>query len=230
MQFHRGRGKQRMEKIGIMGGTFNPIHLAHLILAESAREQVGLSHVIFLPSKRTLEKADSYILSDEARCKLIELAIRDNPHFSLSKMEIVRGGTTYTADTVSELKRKNPDREYYFIIGGDSLLNFAYWNRPEVILKNARLLATSRGTIPKEKILAAAEYLEKCFDTEIVLFDTPKMEISSTDLRARCASGRSLRYLVPEAVEKFLRERGCYRNKSAFSCSAEMECEYEQQN
>lgn len=214
-----------MEKIGIMGGTFNPIHLGHLILAESAREQAGLSRVIFLPSKRTLEKADSYILPDEARCALIELATRDNPYFSLSRMKLERGGTTYTADTVSELKRENPDKEYYFIIGGDSLLAFAHWNRPEVILKNAHLLATSRGAIPREEFLAAASRLEEFFGTKILLFDTPAMEISSTDLRDRCARGRSLRYLVPEAVEKFLKERGCYRRENK-----NMECEHEQQN
>lgn len=200
-----------MKKIGIMGGTFNPIHLAHLILAESAREQAGLSSVMFLPSKRTQEKADTYILPDEQRCELIKRAIAANPAFYLSTLELERGGTTYTADTVSALKNGSPETEFYFIIGGDSLISFPSWRNPEVILKHVHLLATSRGMLSPEQIHAAAERIRSVFCVGVQLFDTPKMEISSSEIRERLAGNRSVRYLVPEAVEHFLLEHGCYQ-------------------
>lgn len=199
-----------MKKIGIMGGTFNPVHLAHLILAEAAREQAGLSAVMFLPSKRTQEKADAYILPDGLRCELIRRAIATNPAFYLSTLEIERGGTTYTADTVTALKNENPETEFYFIIGGDSLLSFPSWHSPEVILKHAHLLATSRGALSAEQVSAAAERIRRDFGAKVGLFDTPRMEISSTEIRERLARHRSVRYLVPEAVEHFLLEHGCY--------------------
>ncbi len=200
-----------MKKIGIMGGTFNPVHLAHLVLAESAREQAGLSAVMFLPSKRTAEKAESYILPDELRCRLLELAIAGNPDFYLSTLEIERGGVTYTADTVTALKEGNPDTEFYFIIGGDSLVSFPAWRSPEVIVKHAHLLATSRGGISGEEILAAAARIRREFGAKVQFFDTPKMEISSTEIRRRLAAHSSVKYLVPEAVERFLKEQGCYQ-------------------
>lgn len=199
-----------MEKIGIMGGTFNPVHMAHLILAESAREQAGLDAVMFLPTKRTAEKADAYILPDALRLRMLELAIAGNPNFYLSATEINRAGTTYTADTVTALKRENPEKEFYFIMGGDSLLSFRNWRSPEVILEHAHLLATSRGTIPAGQIVAEADKIRERFGADVLLFDTPQMEISSTMIRERLAGGRSVRYLVPEAVERFLQEHGCY--------------------
>lgn len=200
-----------MKKIGIMGGTFNPVHLAHLLLAESAREQAGLSAVMFLPSKRTAEKSESYILPDELRCKLLELAIAGNPDFYLSTLEIERGGVTYTADTVTALKKEHPETEFYFIIGGDSLVSFPTWRSPEVILKHAHLLATSRGGLLQEQIQAAAGRIRREFGADVEFFDTPQMEISSTNIRKRLAAHRSVKYLVPEAVERFLREQGCYQ-------------------
>ncbi len=200
-----------MEKIGIMGGTFNPIHMAHLILAESAREQAGLSAVMFLPTKRTEEKADAYILPDAMRCRMVELAIAGNPNFYLSRLELEREGMTYTADTVTALKRENPETEFYFIIGGDSLVSFLSWRRPDVILKHAHLLATSRGAIPPEQILGAAEKIRVKFSADVQLFDTPQMEISSTGIRERLAAHRSVKYLVPEAVEHFLETHRCYQ-------------------
>lgn len=202
-----------MKKIGIMGGTFNPVHLAHLILAESAYEQAGLSAVMFLPSKRTMEKANTYILPDELRYRMLELAIAGNPHFYLSDMELRRDGMTYTADSLTALKADNPEAEFYFIVGGDSLLSFASWRQPEVILQHAHLLATSRGMLEAAQIQRAAERIRQQFGEQVQFFDTPSMEISSTEIRKRLADGRSVKYLVPEAVERFLREEHCYRGE-----------------
>lgn len=200
-----------MKKIGIMGGTFNPVHLAHLLLAESAYEQAGLSSVMFLPSKRTMEKANAYILPDEQRYRMLELAISGNPHFYLSDMELRRDGMTYTADSLTALKAEQPEAEFYFIVGGDALLTFASWKRPEVILQNAHLLATSRGSLTAAQICEAAEGIRRRFGAKVQLFDTPVMEISSTELRRRLSKGRSVKYMVPEAVERFLTEQRCYR-------------------
>lgn len=201
-----------MKKLGIMGGTFNPIHLAHLILAESAYEQYSLDQVMFLPSRKPVYKDAAEILPDMARYHMIELAIQDNPHFFLSDLELKREGNTYTADTVLELKKQEPDTEFYFIIGGDSLLSFDKWSRPEVILKHVHLLAAKRGR--QEQILLENQVKKLTYQYQPVygihLFEAPAMEISSTDIRERIRAGRSIRYLVPKLAEEFIKEQRFY--------------------
>ncbi len=123
----------RTSKIGIMGGTFNPIHFAHLILAESAYEELNLDKILFMPSKKPPHKLNESIESDEHRIQMIQLAIKSNPHFDLSCVELEREGITYTADTLEELNRNYPQDEFYFIIGADSLFQIEDWWHPEQI-------------------------------------------------------------------------------------------------
>ena len=200
-----------MKKTGIMGGTFNPVHLAHLILAEAAYEQFALDRVMFLPSGQPAYKNAQEILPDSLRYHMLKLAIQDNPHFYLSDMELKREGNTYTADTMLELKKLEPSTEFYFIIGGDSLMKFEQWSRPEVILANARLLATGRGEMERSRLLQKINELNRKYQSDIRLFETPAMDLSSSDIRERIRTGKSVRYLVPDQVEKFIMEQGCYR-------------------
>ncbi len=200
----------RMKRTGIMGGTFNPVHLAHLVLAEQALEQFALDEIMFLPSRQPAYKEKAEILPDEVRYKLLQLAIAGQPRFYVSDLELKREGTTYTADTMLELKQLEPDTEFYFIIGGDSLMHFEDWKHPDIILANAHLLATTRGndssTSGFDQIQAKAKELNEKFHSDIQVFQTPLMEISSTDIRKRLAEAHSIRYLVPEAVREYLLE------------------------
>lgn len=200
-----------MKKTGIMGGTFNPVHLAHLILAEAAYEQCSLDQVMFLPSRKPAYKETEEILPDFLRYRMLELAIQDNPHFYLSDLELKRKGNTYTADTMLELKRLEPETEFYFIVGGDSLMSFDKWDRPEVILDNAHLLATGRGEMEHSRLLQKVRELNRKYQSDIQLFDTPVMELSSTDIRDRIRTGRSVRYLVTKQVDDFIKKQGCYK-------------------
>ena len=122
-----------MKRIGIMGGTFNPIHSVHLIMAQVAYHQFHLDKVLFMPSKHPPHKDNSVIISDEHRTRMIQLAIDGNSNFEFSDLELKREVTTYTSDTLTYLTEKNPDTEYYFIIGGDSLEQLENWHKPEVI-------------------------------------------------------------------------------------------------
>lgn len=203
-----------MKRIGIMGGTFNPVHLAHLILAEAAYEQFSLDQVVFLPSRQPAYKDNKEILPDFIRYHMLELAIEGNPHFSISDLELKREGNTYTADTILEWKRLEPDTELYFIIGGDSLMTFDQWSRPEVVLANAHLLATGRGELEKARLLQRAEELNRKYHSNISFFETPAMELSSTKLREKIREGKSVRYLIPGPVEELILEKGYYRDAS----------------
>ena len=135
-----------MKKVGILGGTFNPVHMAHLIIAEIAREEAGLDDILFIPSGCSYLKDASDILPAKDRIHMTGLAIEDNSHFALSTIEIDRGGNSYTCDTLLELKHRYPDQEYYLIVGADNLFTMEEWKDPEVIFGNAKILAAVRGS------------------------------------------------------------------------------------
>ena len=199
-----------MKRTGIMGGTFNPVHIAHLILAEHALEQFALDEIMFLPSRRPAYKPAEEILPDAVRFQLLQLATAENPAFYVSDLELKREGNTYTADTMLQLKQLEPDTDFYFILGGDSLMKFERWYHPEIILANAHLLATTRGngtdTAKQELVYQKAEELNRRFHSDIQVFTTPLMEISSTEIRKRLQNGQSVRYLMPEPVRSCLED------------------------
>lgn len=204
-----------MKRTGIMGGTFNPVHTAHLILAEAAYDCFGFDTVMFLPSGRPAYKPASGLLPDRQRLQLVQLAISGNPHFTVSDLELCWPGNTYTADTMLELAQAEPDTEFYLIIGGDSLMSFESWSRPEIILSHARLAVTGRAGLEQDRALQKAEELRLKYGADIRFFPTPAMEISSTEIRKRIKAGKSIRYLVPEAVEKYMSRHGCYNESGA---------------
>ena len=197
-----------MSKIGIMGGTFNPIHMAHLILAESAYEQLQLDKILIMPSKKPPHKLHDPIASDHHRIEMVKLAIKGNPHFELSTMELEREGITYTADTLQQLTKEYPENEYYFILGLDSLQQIEKWKTPDIIFHLAHIVAAGRYHFPKERIEGQVHRLEEIYHGKIHLLEIPNMDLSSEMLREHVKMGKSIRYYVPSSVEEYIREHG----------------------
>nr|WP_297934691.1 nicotinate-nucleotide adenylyltransferase [uncultured Lachnoclostridium sp.] len=198
-------------RVGIMGGTFNPIHLGHLMTGECAYEQFELDKVLFMPSKTPPHKTIQEHISADDRASMVKLAIAGNPHFAFSGMELERSGVTYTVDTLRELHQIHPYCEYYFIIGADSLFDFSKWREPEAILKLATVLVASRYGIAKDKLKEQAATLQQEYGGTIQIVDMPTIEFSSSEIRARKKEGKNVRYYVDEKVRIYIEEHELYR-------------------
>lgn len=199
-----------MRRIGIMGGTFNPIHMAHLILAERAYEQLQLDEVIFMPSKKPPHKLEEVIVEDSYRAHMVKLAIQDNPHFRISTLELEREGITYTVDTLRELKIMYPDDLFFFIIGGDSLLSFEQWKEPKEILGLTHVVATGRDSLSEKVILDKINYLQVTMNGSIHYLQIPNMDLSSSYIRKLRNLNKSIKYYVPNEVESYILEEKLY--------------------
>ncbi len=194
----------------MLGGTFDPIHLAHLLMAEAAREQLGLDQVLFMPAPQPWRKAGRPITPVEHRLTMVRLAVAGNPYFDVSTLELMREGPTYTADTLATLHTQfGRGTTLHFILGGDALHDLPNWHKPQEIVELARLAVTARAgsTMPD---LAAIEACVPGVAAAIERVDMPAMEISSTNIRQRVAEGRSLRYLTPPEVIAYIYEAGLY--------------------
>lgn len=200
-----------MKKTGIMGGTFNPIHFGHLVIAEKAREQFGLDEVLFMPSGMPYMKDCREVLPGQTRIRMTELAIHSNPYFSVSTMEVDREGRTYTYETLECLCRQHPDTEYYFILGADSLWNIETWKHPERIFVVSHILAAVRENKSMKEMEKQALYLKEKFGARIELLQTGQLEISSSMIRNMCREEKSVRYLVPETVYDYIIQNKLYR-------------------
>ena len=198
------------KKIGIIGGTFNPVHIGHLILAENAYDSLKLSKVIFMPTGCSYLKDPSAILKASVRLKLINAAICGNDHFESSDHEIKKKGNTYTSETLCELKEIYKDAALYFIIGEDSIYNIETWHDPDVIFDNCVLVVAPRGHVADEKLLKIKNHLEEKFKGRIELLDTPDIDISSTMIRDRIKTGQSIKYYVPDKVADIIYSEGLY--------------------
>ena len=173
------------KKVGIMGGTFNPIHNGHLILAESAREAFGLDEIIFMPSGNSYMKDASSILDKDTRAHMTELAIKDNPYFHLSRMELEREGPTYTCDTLAQLKAQDGKSRYFFIMGADNLFILEKWKNAAYILQNCVIAAAARGEEADGDIRREAGRLRDCYQADIRLLLQRRIDISSLEIRER---------------------------------------------
>ncbi len=202
--------QKRVRRIGLMGGTFNPIHYGHLLIAENAYEQYHLDEVIFIPTGQSPHKDARQILRADERMEMIRLAIADNPHFSCSDYEIRTEGISYTYLTVQAFYEPAEERELFFIMGADSLAYFDAWMRPDKISRMSTILAAVRDGLNIEELLPIRESLQQKYGTKIGFINTPNFSVSSRMIRHRMEKGHYIRYLVPEAVERYLKEHRVY--------------------
>jgi nicotinate-nucleotide adenylyltransferase len=198
-------------KIGIMGGTFNPIHNGHLLIAENAYDQLGLDQVRFIPTGRSPHKQGQTCLSGTHRLHMVELAIQDHPGFLADNRELKKDVLSYTYATLEELHGEFPEDELYFIMGGDSLRDFHTWYRPDVICSYAVLVAAIRDDCDLEHLEGYAAGLRRDFSADVRLIRTPNLSVTSRELRRRITSGETIRYQVPEAVRSYIYENDLYR-------------------
>lgn len=199
-----------MKKIGIMGGTFNPIHNAHLMMAQAAYEQYKLNEVWFMPSGNPPHKQKQDIVSDHHRKRMIQFAIDEIPHFVFSDMELKRGGTTYTCDTLDQIHRELPEAEIYFILGGDSLQDFEKWYQPEKIVRLCTILAASREGLTDQETKDLCSSLSQRLKGKILPVIMPQFRISSAIIRDRLGKGQSVAGYCPEKVVRYMDLHGLY--------------------
>lgn len=202
-------GKQ---KVGIMGGTFDPIHVGHLMLAEQAYDRFGLDKVLIMPTGNPPHKDGAVTALTKHRVQMSRLAIENNKHFELSLVEIERSGYTYTYETLEYLKQENPDTEYYFVMGADSLFNFEKWKEPAKICKNCVILAATRYNLSSAKLERQIEYLSSKYDAVIYRLETPNIDISSKLIRTSVSTGMSIKYYVPKDVENYIYKNKLYKH------------------
>lgn len=201
-----------MKKVGILGGTFNPIHLGHLLLAQTAYEEFGLDYVLIMPNRIPAYKNVNKIVSKEHRIAMVNAAICDNPALKLSTLEFEREGNTYTIDTINILTRDYPDTMFYFIMGADSLFHFNTWKEPEEILKKVNILVASRNDASFDAIDSQIEYLKDLYGVGTFYhLNAPNFDISSYNIRKLLNYGLSVKYMLPPGVESYIYENGLYQ-------------------
>lgn len=197
-------------RIGILGGTFNPIHYGHLIIAEQAYDQFALDKVLIMPSGVSYLKKDQKIPEGSVRLRMASLAVEDNPCFEVCDMEIKRGGNTYTADTIEELKRNDPESEFFFITGADTLHDMGFWMYPERIFSGCTVLVAVRNNETPDDLKSDIDSYRERYCAKIELLRTSDIEISSSMIREYVSEGRSVRYYLPEKVRSFILENKLY--------------------
>lgn len=203
-----------MRRIGVFGGTFDPVHLGHLVLAEQCRDQAALDQVLFVPAARPPHKTDHELTPFERRVEMLSLAIAGNSAFRIDELEKNRGGPSYSVDTLTELHHGEPDAALFFLLGSDCLPDLAYWRQPQRIIELATLVIWER---PGWRLWSLEELrqslkLSAAAPLRHLVARGPHVDIASRDLRARIATGRSIRYLVPRAVECYIETHRLYRD------------------
>ncbi|MGO2722393.1 MAG: nicotinate-nucleotide adenylyltransferase [Lactobacillus sp.] len=188
-------------QIGIMGGTFNPVHIAHLVAAEQALTKLHLDEVWFIPDNIPPHK-DAPLTSARDRAAMLDLATRDNPRLRVKLIELFRGGVSYTVDTLRYLTKQAPQNHYYLIMGGDQVNSLHKWKEPAAIARLATLVGIRRPGYPQDP------------QFPMIWVDAPDIRLSSTELRQAVSLGTSIRYLVPEPVRQYIKDKGLYQNAS----------------
>ncbi|MCI8292061.1 MAG: nicotinate-nucleotide adenylyltransferase [Hespellia sp.] len=200
-------------KIGIMGGTFDPIHIGHLLLGEFAYEDFGLDEIWFLPNGNPPHKDSRAVGEDiEERVEMVRLAIHGVPYFRLSLYEATEHKESYTYQTMAYFKETYPEHDFYFILGADSLFSIEKWKYFREIFPSCTILAAMRDDKDQEDMERQIQYLTEKYEAKIALLKAPLLEISSTTIRERAAKGLTVRYMLPDLVAKYIREKGFYKN------------------
>lgn len=198
-------------KIGVLGGTLDPVHIGHLVVADEVTAKLGLAEVLFMPAGQPWLKANTHILAARHRLKMVRLAIAGKPNFRLSTLEIERAGPTYTVDTIRELRQKlGADTELFFIIGWDNLTDLPRWHQPELLISMCRLVAVPRVGCPVPDLESLDEAIPG-LSKRVIMLDKPEIDISASVIRDRVRRGLNISHLVPEAVEKYIKENGLYK-------------------
>ena len=189
-----------MTRLGVFGGTFDPPHVGHLIVASDACDVLRLDRMLFVPAAVPPHKPDGVVATPEQRLEMVRAAIAGDARFEADDLELRREGRSYSVDTLRELRERYPDAELFFVLGADQLRDFHSWREPGEIARLARLAAVARNGDP----VPAIPY-------EVTRVPVTRIDVSSTDVRRRIAEGRSVRYLLPEGVAEVVREYGLYR-------------------
>ena len=176
---------EKRKRVGIMGGTFSPVHMGHLLLAEQSYRQYHLDYVLFMPAGKPPHKQDHEILSNKYRWDMLKLAIDNVPYFKLSDYEFKKNGLSYTWETLNEFNTLYPDTEFYFIMGADSVVNIETWKHPERVLALCHVLAAVRDDTDMDALFKRAQYLEERYQAKISMLNVPGIDISSSNLRNR---------------------------------------------
>ncbi|MBV9852484.1 MAG: nicotinate-nucleotide adenylyltransferase [Armatimonadetes bacterium] len=199
-----------MQRLGIMGGTFDPIHYGHLLMAEEARQAFALEQVVFVPNGQPAHKKAYLVSAPEDRYAMTLLATGSNPHFGCDRVEIERPGPSYAIDTIRHFRRSYPELDaLYFITGADAILEILTWHEYERLIEECRFIAVTRPGFVLDRLseIAGTRFLER-----VSFLPIPGLDISSTDLRRRVAEGRGIKYMTPDAVQTYIARRGLYRH------------------
>ncbi len=199
--------------IGVLGGTFDPIHNGHLLLAEEVRARLNLAETLFVPAGQPWLKVDNPISSAEHRVEMVRLALTDKPYFKLEAMEVGRSGPSYIVDTIAGLKAQfGTGDELFFILGADNLAELPLWREPFRLITMCRLVVVPRPDYPLPDLKALAAIIPG-LSQRIMLMDKPEIDISASAIRGRVARGLSIRHLVPEPVERYIKQHKLYLTK-----------------
>jgi len=196
-------------RVGVLGGSFDPVHVGHLRLAATAYEQADLERVIFVPAGYQWRKAGQQMAPAGERCEMVRLAIAGHPHFELATLEVERAGPSYSDVTLEAFKEERPGVELVFILGRDTLADLPNWHAPERVLELATLAVAGRAG---DGGSAASEALPGGLRGRVIWLDMPPVNVSATDVRARVRAGRSIEGLVPEAVSEYIAAESLYRD------------------
>ena len=198
------------KRLGIIGGTFNPVHIGHLLLAEWALDFAELDQILFIPTGFPYLKKEPPVLGGEERLRMVEMAVSHREDFLCSDIEVKRKGHTYTYETLEALSETYPDSRFFFIAGADCLETIEHWRYPEKIFKSCTLIAAIRsGTSLAEMKIKKLE-LTKRYSADILLMPFPDLAISSTNIRERIKQGKSIRYLLPDNIIKYIKDNSLY--------------------
>lgn len=200
-------------RIGVFGGTFDPPHLGHLIIAQDLMIHTGLDRVLFLPTRTPPHKSAAGVSDAQHRLSMLELALADDPRFAISRVDLDRPAPSYTADSLEILGREYPNAALFFLMGADSLRDLPLWHEPDRIARQTRFVVARRPGVeldPDEVVRQVPEA-----EGKIEIVDIPLIDISSRELRRRVRQGFPIRYYVPTAVERYVEEHGLYRHDSS---------------
>lgn len=198
-------------RIGIFGGTFDPVHYGHLIAAETCRERLQLDQVRLIPAASPPHKPDVKVADGHARADMLSLAVAGYPEFVVDRRELKRSGPSFTVDTLRELTAEFPEGDLYFLMGADSLRDLLTWRQPKEIARLATIVACNRPGVAEITSAQIVEWVGEEIAVKVLSVSIPGTDLSATDLRQRIMEGRKLRFLTPRAVEAFILQHGLYK-------------------